>query len=89
MLDRILRGLRYTGVVTSANPNLGLQHPAMRSGLLRPDELSPVQPLPDDPATRDERYTRLAAWLEQWEREAHPDEPEWEVEALFPPDRVR
>jgi len=52
----------------------------------RPDELFP---LPDDPATRDERYTRLAAWLEQWEKEAHPDEPEWEVEELFPPDRVR
>jgi hypothetical protein len=44
-----------------------------------------VRPLPDDPATRDERHTRLAAWLEQWENEDHPDEPDWEVEELFPP----
>lgn len=48
-----------------------------------------MQPLPDDPATRDARYTRLAAWLEQWETEVHPDEPEWQVEALFPHDRPR
>ena len=67
----------------------GSQHPAVRSGLLRTEELPAVQPLPDDPATRDERYTRLAAWLEQWESEAHPDEPEWEVEELFVPDRPR
>ncbi len=67
----------------------GFQHPAVRSGLLRPDELPAVRPLPDDPATRDARYTRLAAWLEQWENEDHPDEPEWEVADLFPPDRVR
>ncbi len=75
--------------MSSSNPVPASQHPAVRSGLLRPDELPPVQPLPDDPATRDERYTRLAAWLEQWEREPHPDEPEWEVDALFPPNRVR
>ena len=56
--------------MSSTNPIPAAQHPAVRSGLLRPEELPLVQPLPDDPATRDERYTRLAAWLEQWENEA-------------------
>jgi hypothetical protein len=48
-----------------------------------------VQPLPDDPATREARYIELAAWLERWEKEPHEDEPDWDVADLFPPGRSR
>ncbi len=62
----------------------------MRNGLLRPEELPPVAPLPDDPATRDARYLELARMLERWAKEPPAgDEPEWEVAELFPPGRVR
>lgn len=63
--------------------------PAVRNGLLRADQLPPVQPLPDDPATREARYLELAAWLERWEKEPHDDEPDWDVADLLPPGRSR
>lgn len=53
--------------------------------LERDRELSPEETA----ATRDERYLRLAAWIEAWEKEPHADEPDWDVDELFPPDRVR
>ncbi len=63
--------------------------PAVLNGVLRPEELPPTQPLPDDPATRDERYMRLSKWLAEWEKEPHDDEPVWDVAELFPPGRDR
>ena len=63
--------------------------PAVKNGILRADQLPPVRPLPDDPATRDQRYLELAAMLEEWARDPLEGEPEWDVETLFPPDRSR
>jgi hypothetical protein len=59
------------------------------NGILPLDRLPPVRPLPDDPATRDARYLRAAAMLEQWAHESLDGEPDWEVETLLPPDRPR
>lgn len=59
------------------------------NGILRPDQVPTPRPLPNDPATRAERYARLAKYLEDLEREPLPaDEPEWTVEELFPSGRL-
>jgi hypothetical protein len=63
--------------------------PAVRNGLLRADQLPPVQPLPDDPATRDARYLELAAMLKHQAENPQDDEVDWDARELFPPDRVR
>ncbi|MFO0607299.1 MAG: hypothetical protein U0324_29315 [Polyangiales bacterium] len=63
--------------------------PAVRNGILRADQLPPVQDLPDDPATREARHGDLAALLRQWAENPDPDEPDWDVAELFPPGRPR
>lgn len=63
--------------------------PAVRNGILRADQLPPVQELPDDPTTREARYKELADMLKQWADNPDPDEPDWDTADLFPPGRSR
>jgi hypothetical protein len=46
-----------------------------------PPTIAPL-PLPDDPATRDERYDLLATFMDQWMADDHPGEPDWDLEDL-------